>query len=279
LYVKNYITFYRRTNLILRKAIAIAKRGNTQKKIAHKTVDKKKSKTKKEKSKANKSVTNAIKRIKNLIKKSKINKIKKTLKKQTIFKKMRNLSRKKVLKVVKKYIRREIVNKMKKMIKKKTLKIRRKKKALSKTTKNLIKNLIAKAKISISKAFKNEKKPDKKQAARAPNKKVKPNKNTKILPLNKNKNKPTSLNVKLYIPTITYVQHLTPVQVYLKYIYYTQPLGYEIYYDTGMSSYQICEYIEGVANCERLVSLPTSFQVESHKIYYGINFDTCAAKN
>jgi hypothetical protein len=67
----------------------------------------------------------------------------------------------------------------------------------------------------------------------------------------------------------------TLINTYYKYIFYTQPLGREIFYNPAMTSYRPCVYVQGVSNCDKIVSLPTSFTTNSHKVYYGINFDQC----
>jgi len=85
--------------------------------------------------------------------------------------------------------------------------------------------------------------------------------------------KPTSST--LYIPTIKSVKTYTPVQTYTKFIYYTQPLGYEIFYDDGMLSYQVCSYSNGISSCESALTLPSTFTIDPHYSYYGVRFDQC----
>jgi len=65
------------------------------------------------------------------------------------------------------------------------------------------------------------------------------------------------------------------VQSYYKYIYYTQPVGREIFYNNSMTIYKPCVYISGISSCEKSVTLPTSFSSAAHKVYYGVNFDKC----
>jgi hypothetical protein len=65
------------------------------------------------------------------------------------------------------------------------------------------------------------------------------------------------------------------VKTYYQYIYYTQPVGVQIFYNTSMTNYQRCNYIAGISSCEKVVNLPTSFTASAHKNYYGINFDKC----
>jgi hypothetical protein len=65
------------------------------------------------------------------------------------------------------------------------------------------------------------------------------------------------------------------LSTYYKYIYYTQPLGRLIYYSPDMTTYRSCAYIAGISNCEKVINLPNSFNTNSHKNYYGINFEQC----
>jgi len=85
--------------------------------------------------------------------------------------------------------------------------------------------------------------------------------------------------VKLYVPTISSITTTyTPIETYFKFIYYTQPIGYLIFYDdAAMVSYKTCEYVAGVATCEKRIVLPPSFTILAHQVYYGLNFDQCSA--
>jgi len=65
------------------------------------------------------------------------------------------------------------------------------------------------------------------------------------------------------------------IKTYYKYIYYTQPIGREVFYNSAMTNYQNCAYLRGVSSCEKTLAMPTSFTSASHKVYYGINFDMC----
>lgn len=65
------------------------------------------------------------------------------------------------------------------------------------------------------------------------------------------------------------------VKTYIRYIYYTQPIGREIFYNSDMTSYKSCHYVNGVSNCEKKEDLPTSFTSSAHKTYFGIDFEQC----
>lgn len=89
---------------------------------------------------------------------------------------------------------------------------------------------------------------------------------------------PTQVIYKTYVPTITTIKKVETYkieQIFYKFIYYTQPIGLEIFYDDKMTSYKSCDYKMGVSVCEESLSLPTSFKVESHKLYYDELFDQC----
>jgi len=77
------------------------------------------------------------------------------------------------------------------------------------------------------------------------------------------------------VPKLSNVKQLYSVNTYYKYIYYTQPIGTEIFYDSGMTTFKICRYIAGISSCERHIKLPATFTVDSHQYYYGINFEQC----
>jgi hypothetical protein len=79
----------------------------------------------------------------------------------------------------------------------------------------------------------------------------------------------------IFIPKFSQFKTYTPIETYFKFIYYTQPIGLELFYDETMSSYETCSYVNGISTCERYVSLPSSFSIDSHNNYYGIRFDQC----
>jgi len=58
-------------------------------------------------------------------------------------------------------------------------------------------------------------------------------------------------------------------------VYYSQPAGTEIFYTSTMNRFTSCRYINGVANCERKLVLPSTFTPVSHNLYYNIRFDMC----
>lgn len=65
------------------------------------------------------------------------------------------------------------------------------------------------------------------------------------------------------------------VKTYYKYIFYTQPIGREIFYDPSMTRFTTCSYVRGVSNCERRLVVPRVFTSASHKTYFGVNFEHC----
>jgi hypothetical protein len=65
------------------------------------------------------------------------------------------------------------------------------------------------------------------------------------------------------------------VRTYIKYVYYTQPLGREVFYNNAMTTFARCTYVRGVSSCEKRVQLPQRFTAAAHKTYYGVNFDQC----
>jgi hypothetical protein len=62
---------------------------------------------------------------------------------------------------------------------------------------------------------------------------------------------------------------------YFRYIYFSQPLGTQIFYNADMTSYTVCTYIGGVSSCEKRYKLPEVFSSSAHNVYYGINFSNC----
>ncbi len=63
---------------------------------------------------------------------------------------------------------------------------------------------------------------------------------------------------------------------YIRFIYYTQPIGRQIFYNSRMTTYRPCNYMNGISSCERLIRVPTTFTNDSHRVYYGIDFSTCS---
>jgi len=65
------------------------------------------------------------------------------------------------------------------------------------------------------------------------------------------------------------------VNYYFRYIYYSQPLGTQIFYNASMTSFRICTYVNGVSSCELKFKLPSTFSSTSHNTYYNIDFSRC----
>jgi len=89
-------------------------------------------------------------------------------------------------------------------------------------------------------------------------------------------------NLKLISPQIVQLPKLqmTPQVAktyYYTNVYYTQPYGQLIYYNTGFVSYQVCPYVHFVSVCERRIVLPATFVITPHYTYYEENFDVCDA--
>lgn len=75
------------------------------------------------------------------------------------------------------------------------------------------------------------------------------------------------------VPTVR--RGLFNFKYYFRYIYYSQPLGIQIFYNPTMTSFTVCKYIHGVSSCELKLKLPAKFSSSSHKTYYGIDFSKC----
>jgi len=80
---------------------------------------------------------------------------------------------------------------------------------------------------------------------------------------------------QLIVSRPTYVRSKL-VNTYYKYYYYTQPLGYQIFYNPTMTNYQRCLYVNGIPTCEKVLTLPKTFTTKNHKVYYNINFEECS---
>jgi hypothetical protein len=78
-----------------------------------------------------------------------------------------------------------------------------------------------------------------------------------------------------YVPTPTTFKIYNPIQTYSSFVYYTQPIGYQIFYNDSMTTYTTCKYINGISLCEKFISLPLQFTTFTHMSYFGINFDMC----
>jgi len=84
---------------------------------------------------------------------------------------------------------------------------------------------------------------------------------------------PTSKASPLYIPPV--IKTEAPAIIYQRYLYYSQPLGFEILCDENCSTYEVCSYIDGIPKCEEKIIIPDTFTIESHFSYFGIRFDQC----
>jgi len=303
LYVRNYITYYRANNPVLRKVLSVdSKNKNTAKQVRKITKNPKRKITKKPAKKMTKKPTRKV----NKTPARKIEKpVKKIVKKPT-----RKITKKPVKPTIKSFNR---VNKRNSVFNRRknipTRIIRRRKSSPKKVTENA-KRLYRKINSQKSKAKKEKSKKSKKESPsknekkseKKPVKNEKPENKDKIIegkiapgkftpvdyksPIKKSVQKSNSsstsmITFKPYIPTIksiTSVQKLSLEEIYFNFIYYTQPIGYEIFYDNDMTTYKTCQYSDGISICEKFVSLPTSFTIESHRMYYGVNFDQCSHK-
>jgi hypothetical protein len=78
---------------------------------------------------------------------------------------------------------------------------------------------------------------------------------------------------KRRIPIIR--KHYVNYNNYFRYIYYSQPLGIQIFYNSSMTSYTVCSYVNGIPSCELKYKLPITFSSNSHNTYYNIDFSSC----
>merc|ERR1711957_1093902 len=65
------------------------------------------------------------------------------------------------------------------------------------------------------------------------------------------------------------------LKYYTRFIYYSQALGTQIFYNAGMTAFKICKYVKGISSCELKFKLPATFSSTSHHKYYGIDFSKC----
>ena len=66
------------------------------------------------------------------------------------------------------------------------------------------------------------------------------------------------------------------IKLYLNHIFYTQPLGTQIMYDSSKKRFKTCKYNNnGISNCEKKIKIPISFTSKQHSNYFGINFNKC----
>jgi hypothetical protein len=339
-YVSSYLTYYTRTNTILRAAIVYARKRiavthslrkthivkrtkalRKHKKIGHKNaLRKNKSLLLKKKSKKMKKKYYSIQKVlKNL--NHKMHNTKKTLKKfnpkkvqkssRKITNQLKKLKKKKVGKKSIKKLKNLIKNgkkmnkrKLKKrpaLLKKKIKKFFRKVKFTARSLFRRAKNILKKdnvnkykkvkkthkKKIHIPKKVKKVKKAAKK--IRKLKQLIKPKKSKKskkvaikksvkkLHPIKffskKKKTSPILGKSYTYIPATFKVY--TPLQTYFTFVYYTQPIGYQIFYNDNMTEFTTCQYVNGISLCEKVISLPLQFTALTHMTYFGINFDKC----
>ena len=58
-------------------------------------------------------------------------------------------------------------------------------------------------------------------------------------------------------------------------LFYTQPLGTELFYGNAFNRVERCNYVNGVPVCERDIRLPQTFSPNVHRFYYNMNIETC----
>lgn len=128
-------------------------------------------------------------------------------------------------------------------------------------------------------SHKKAKKPKKSHKKAKKVKKAKGKKGKKLSPIKKlaNKNKSKSIVEKTYTFIPSKFKVYTPIQTYFNFVYYTQPLGFQIFYNDAMTEYTTCQYVNGISLCEKVVALPLQFTVAGHMTYFGIEFEKCEA--
>jgi len=352
IYVGSYLTYYRKTNPILRAAIVYARKRMSHKKTHlkknknskknkknKKAISKRKSKAQKgkkhkpqkkhssKKSKRAKKMKKNANSMKKLLKKlnQKVQHSEKTLKKfnpkkiqkssKKIAKQLKKLKKKNVGKISLKKIKKLIKNSKKlnkRKLKKKPSLLKKKMKRFFKRVKHMAKRIFKKAeklflkgeahskktkrknKISHKKNKKHRKtkkgkkskktkkskmaKKHKKPKNAKKLKKVKKTKGKKkISPIKKlaNKNKTKSIVQKSYTFIPSKFKVYTPLQTYFTFVYYTQPIGYQIFYNDAMTEYTTCQYVNEISLCEKVVALPLQFTIAGHMTYFGIDFNKC----
>jgi len=58
-------------------------------------------------------------------------------------------------------------------------------------------------------------------------------------------------------------------------IFYSQPLGTELFYAKGFEKVENCGYVNGIPVCEKGIQLPKTFTPEVHRNYYNMNLELC----
>jgi hypothetical protein len=295
-----------------KKAIRINKSLNKRKRVAKKILNKllRKNSFKKLKKKINKRTLKKLKvlskkQIKNIIKKKAMKKIVKLVKqskkhgkdpKKEVGKKVEKI-KKSAKRIIKKITNSKKSKKSSKSKKgKSSKKLTNKKKANKKSSKSK-QNKVAKRTKKKQEDKKKDEKDKKTKKEKKDNKKSKKDEKSnttspikkvsgikKALPTKPNTSSTSvstsvsSTTVSFFVPTetsITIVRNYSPLQIYFNFIYYTQPIGYMIYYNDEMTTYKTCEYMGGISLCEKTVTLPSSFTIDTHSHYFGIKFDDC----
>lgn len=334
IYVNSYLTYYTRTNTILKAAIVYARKRISKGKVHLKRTPSKKTVKRKAKhaSKARRaSKANLLKKkifkktqqkarqmkrktysIQKVLKKinHKIHKSKKTLKKfnpkkvkkssKSITKHLKKLRNKKIIDKKSKLKLRNLIKNSKKInsrkLKKKPSEFKRRIRRFFRRVKSVARRVYRKAKNLFKNVQKQKRKTIKNKAQRS-QKKLKKKKQPKqkkiknLPPKTKTKSKakpaktqkkllavkanPTKTVAKTYTFIPTTFKVYSPLQTYFNFVYYTQPIGYQIFYNELMTEYTTCMYVNGISLCEKVVALPLQFSVEGHMTYFGVNFDVC----
>ena len=126
---------------------------------------------------------------------------------------------------------------------------------------------------------KDKKDSKKKEIKKSPKKLSKLKGNSKKLALSKyTLSGTTTITWPPYIPsetTFSTVETYSDEDIYLNLIYYTQPIGYEIFYNDEMTLYSTCNYEDGISICEKQNKMPEIFKIAPHNTYYGAAFNKC----
>jgi len=56
-------------------------------------------------------------------------------------------------------------------------------------------------------------------------------------------------------------------------VYYSQPMGAEVFYSNRFKKFQVCTYFKGIPNCEK--QLPKNFKAGAGSNYFGTNVENC----
>lgn len=316
IYVKSYLTYFTKENIVLHKAIMFARKKmnlpkddqklnkinkskrlhknnkKIKKNLNNKTVNKTVKSLRKEKKKLQKIMEKLNKQIKQSKKnKNRANakKVKKSSRKITkILKKLNKIKQLSIK--IKNPLRKLLNKKNKKLIKEQPKNKKQKAKVLKKLNQFLrkAKNLSNKLnkqlkridkKLRIAKETKNEKsKKYKKINDKEKNKdkkSKKEDKKSKNSPIKKIAKKEKTQISNYYIPTYSQIKVYSPIDTYFSFVYYTQPIGYQIFYNDAMTEYTHCQYSNGISQCEKIITLPNEFTVENHLSYFNVNFEKC----